>query len=199
MADFAIEAGLLDEHCRLICGLDEVGRGSLFGPVVAGAVILDPARLNSEYDDSKKLSPTKRLRLAADIYEKALAWSIGWCWNDEIDRVNILAATKQAMRRAFDRLQLRPDWVLVDAITPDFLPVSGRAVVHGDRRSLSIAAASIIAKVFRDGLLQQFSRYFPAYGLGQNKGYPTQTHQNVLSCQGETAFHRKSFKLKHGH
>ena len=126
MADFSIEAGLLKNHHRLICGLDEVGRGCLFGPVVAGAVILDPRRLNREYDDSKKLSPARRLRLARDIYQKARAYSIGWCWNDEIDRCNILEATKRAMRQAFQRLQLRPDHVLVDAIVPDFLPVAAR-------------------------------------------------------------------------
>ena len=198
MADFAIEAELLQDNHRFVCGLDEVGRGCLFGPVVAGAVILDPARLNREYDDSKKLSPVRRLRLARDIYEKALAYSIGWCWNEEIDRRNILEATKRAMRRAFDRLQVRPDCVLIDAIPPDFLPVSGRAIVGGDGKSLSIAAASIIAKVFRDQLMEKFSPFFPAYGLAQNKGYPTQMHKNVLSFQGETIFHRRSFKLKHG-
>jgi len=198
MADFSIEAGLLKNHHHLICGLDEVGRGCLFGPVVAGAVILDPRRLNTEYDDSKKLSPARRQRLARDIYQKARAYSIGWCWNDEIDRCNILEATKRAMRQAFQGLQLRPDHVLVDAIVPDFLPVAGQAIVKGDEKSLSIAAASIIAKVFRDGLLEKFSRFFPEYDLAQNKGYPTQKHKNVILWRGETIFHRKSFKLKNG-
>ncbi|HEX7502927.1 MAG TPA: ribonuclease HII, partial [Acidobacteriota bacterium] len=163
MADFALEAELLEGDHRFICGLDEVGRGCLFGPVVAGAVILDPGKLNREYDDSKKLSPARRLRLARDIYEKALAYSIGWCWNDEIDRSNILAATKRSMRQAVRRLQIRPDFVLIDAICPDFLPCRGRAVVKGDEKSLSIAAASIIAKVFRDQLLESFSRFFPEF------------------------------------
>jgi ribonuclease HII len=198
MADFSIEAGLLKNHYRLICGLDEVGRGCLFGPVVAGAVILDPRRLNPEYNDSKKLSPARRQNLALDIYETARAYSIGWCWNDEIDRCNILEATKRAMRQAFQRLQLRPDHVLVDAIVPDFLPVAGQAVVKGDEKSLSIAAASIIAKVFRDRLLEAFSRFFPEYGLEMNKGYPTQKHKNMILWKGETIFHRKSFKLKNG-
>lgn len=198
MADFAIENELLRKNHRFVCGLDEVGRGCLFGPVVAGAVILDPERLNREYNDSKKLSPARRQHLAGDIYERALAYSIGWCWNDEIDRNNILEATRRAMRRAFDRLQVRPDCVLVDAILPDFLPVVGRAVIRGDEKSLSIAAASIIAKVFRDQLLEQFAPFFPAYALDQNKGYPTQIHKNVILCQGETVFHRKSFMLKHG-
>jgi len=198
MADFAIEAELLKSNYSRICGVDEVGRGCLFGPVVAGAVILDPGRLNREYNDSKKLAPGQRLRLARDIYEKALAYSIGWCWNDEIDRSNILEATKQAMRQAVRRLQVKPDYVLVDAIAPDFLPLSGRAIVRGDEKSLSIAAASIIAKVFRDLLLEKFADFFPGYGLAQNKGYPTQTHKNMILWQGVTVFHRKSFKLKNG-
>jgi len=189
---------LLERNHRFICGLDEVGRGCLFGPVVAGAVILDPDNLNCRYNDSKKLSPAQRLRLASDIYEKALAYSIGWSWNDEIDRSNILAATKRAMSQAVLRLQVRPDFVLIDAISPDFLPVSGRAVVKGDEKSLSIAAASIIAKVFRDQLLEDFSRFFPEFCLAQNKGYPTQKHRNVLLFNGETIFHRKSFKMKNG-
>jgi len=198
MADFAIEAELLERNHRFICGLDEVGRGSLFGPVVAGAVILDPNNLNCRYNDSKKLSPAQRLRLARDIYEKALAYSIGWSWNDEIDRGNVLAATKRSMSHALQRLQVRPDFVLIDAISPDFLPVNGRAVVKGDEKSLSIAAASIIAKVFRDQLLDNFSRFFPEFDLAKNKGYPTQKHRNMLSFNGETIFHRKSFKLKNG-
>ncbi len=198
MADFALEAELLEGDHRFICGIDEVGRGCLFGPVVAGAVILDPGNLNREYDDSKKLTPRQRLRLARDIYKKALAYSIGWCWNDEIDRSHILAATKRSMRQAFRRLQIRPDYVLIDAIDPDFLPCGGRAVVKGDEKSLSIAAASIIAKVFRDQLLENFSRFFPEFDLAQNKGYPTQKHRNMLLFNGETIFHRKSFKLKDG-
>jgi ribonuclease HII len=198
MADFSIEADLLSQNFRHVCGLDEVGRGCLFGPVVAGAVILDPGRLNREYDDSKKLSPRQRLRLARDIYEKARAYSIGWCWNDEIDRGGILTATQRSMRRAVRRLQIKPDYALVDAIPPDFLPITGRAIIKGDEKSLSIAAASIIAKVFRDHLLEKFSRFFPEYDLAKNKGYPTQKHRNMISLKGETIFHRKSFTLKNG-
>jgi ribonuclease HII len=198
MADFAVEADLLKRNHRFICGLDEVGRGCLFGPVVAGAVILDPERLNPEYDDSKRLSPAKRRRLARDIYEKALAYSIGWSWNDEIDRSDIVTATQRSMRRAVRRLQIRPDYILLDAMDPGFLSIQGQGLVRGDRKSLSIAAASIIAKVFRDRLLEEFSAFFPAYGLAQNKGYPTQKHRNMLLLKGETIFHRKSFTLKNG-
>lgn len=198
MADFSIEAALLHDQRRWICGLDEVGRGCLFGPVVAGAVILDPTNLNPEYDDSKKLTPARRRYLARDIYERARGYSIGWCWNDEIDDCNILEASKRAMLQAFRRLQFTPDYALVDAIDPGFLPVAGRAVIQGDEKSLSIAAASIIAKVFRDRLLEEISPFFPEFDLAKNKGYPTPRHKNVLSWQGETIFHRKSFKLKHG-
>jgi ribonuclease HII len=198
MADFAIEAQLLKNKFHCICGIDEVGRGCLFGPVVAGAVVLDPGRLNGEYNDSKKLSPAKRLLLARDIYKNARAYAIGWCWNDEIDRSNIVRATKKSMSQAVQRLQLTPDYVLVDAIAPDFLPFTGQAIVKGDEKSLSIAAASIIAKVFRDQLLEEFSRFFPEYELAKNKGYPTKKHKNMLLLIGETIFHRKSFKLKNG-
>ncbi len=198
MADFALEAELLKTNYSRICGVDEVGRGCLFGPVVAGAVILDPERLNREYNDSKKLAPGQRLRLARDIYEKALAYSIGWCWNDEIDRSNILEATRRSMSLAVRRLQVKPDYILVDAIPPDFLAIEGRAIIKGDEKSLSIAAASIIAKVFRDHLLEKMAVFFPEYGLAQNRGYPTKKHKNMLLLHGVTIFHRKSFKLKNG-
>ncbi|MBN2345957.1 MAG: ribonuclease HII [Candidatus Aminicenantes bacterium] len=198
MADFAIEAELLGKNHRWVCGLDEVGRGCLFGPVVAGAVVLDPARLNYEYDDSKKLSPGRRLELAEDIYSRAVAYAIGWCWNDEIDRSDILTATKRSMRRAVKNLQIRPDYLLIDAIAPDFLPFEGRAVAGGDGKCLSIAAASIVAKVFRDQMMGQFARFFPAYDLAKNKGYPTQKHKNMLLLKRETIFHRKSFKRNDG-
>jgi ribonuclease HII len=198
MSDFAIEAELREKNFRYICGLDEVGRGCLFGPVVAGAVILNPGRLNCEYHDSKKLSPAQRSRLAHDIYEKALAYAVGWCWNDEIDRCNILAATKESMRQAIRYLQVTPDFVLIDAIAPDFLTIPGMGIVRGDEKSLSIAAASIIAKVFRDQLLDEFAKFFPAYGFAKNKGYPTQKHKNMILLNGVTIFHRKSFKIKNG-
>ncbi|MFH2108096.1 MAG: ribonuclease HII [Chrysiogenia bacterium] len=198
MADFAIEAELIKTNYRRICGVDEVGRGSLFGPVVAGAVILHPGRLNYQYRDSKKLRHAQRLRLAHDIYENALAYSIGWCWNDDIDCSNILEATKQSMRQAVQHLQIKPDYVLVDGMAPDFLTINGRSVIKGDDKSLSIAAASIIAKVFRDFLLEKFAGFFPDFGLAQNKGYPTKKHKNMLLFKEVTIFHRKSFKLKNG-
>jgi ribonuclease HII len=196
MSDFDIETHLLKGSSKLICGVDEVGRGALFGPVVAGAVILNPRELNPEIDDSKKLCPGKRLKLARFIYSHARAYSIGWSWNDEIDRKNILRATKIAMSRAVRHLQVRPDFILLDGLDPGFLGIAGMKLIHGDEKSMSIAAASIIAKVFRDQLIGAFSRYFPEYDLANNKGYPTQKHKNVVSWKGMTLYHRESFACK---
>ncbi len=193
MVRFAFEEELLKAGRRDICGLDEVGRGALFGPVVAGAVILDPRHLHPGIDDSKKLSPARRRELAGFIYRHAAACAIGWCWNDEIDELNILRATRRAMAMAVAKLPRRPDYLLVDAIDPEFLGLPGRGIVHGDARSLSIAAASIIAKVFRDDLLAAMAPHFPAYRLDQNKGYPTHHHQSMLSLIGVTPFHRATF------
>jgi len=198
MADFSLERELLEKECRAVCGVDEVGRGALFGPVVAGAVILDPEKLDSRIRDSKRLSPRKRELLARVIYSSAHAWSIGWCWNDEIDRVNILQATRKAMVKAVDGLQISPDYVLIDGMEPDFLSVRGAGIIRGDDRCLSIAAASIIAKVFRDHLIMDMDRFFPGYELAANKGYPTRNHSQALSHRGITPFHRLSFRTVHG-
>jgi len=197
MSDFEIENALLGKY-RYICGIDEVGRGSLFGPVVSGAVILNPLKLNSDIRDSKQLSPSKRVKLASFIYENALACSMGWCWNDEIDELNITEATKKSMKMAVKRLPIVPDYALIDGINADFLPINGQGITKGDTKSMSIAAASIIAKVFRDHLLVGFSRFFPEYCFEKNKGYPTQKHINVISLKGKTLFHRESFGLKNG-
>ena len=196
MPDYEIERRLLDRNFRRICGIDEVGRGAIFGPVVSGAVILDPLRLNFEINDSKKLNHRKRYELAEFIYKNALAYSIGWCWNDEIENSNIIIATKKSMKMAMKCLQIKPDYVLIDGMEPDFLGVSGEGVINGDNRSFSIAAASIIAKVFRDQLLIAFSRFFPEYSFEKNKGYPTREHVNKVLLSGMTDFHRKSFRIK---
>ncbi len=195
---FDIENKLLNKEYSFICGIDEVGRGSLFGPVVSGAVILDPEKINPEVNDSKQITHKKRVVLAEDIYKNALDFAIGWCWNDKIDSVNILNATKISMRMAFLNLHIEPDYVLMDSINPDFLNVKGEGVIKGDSISISIAAASIIAKVFRDGLMRQFAEYFTGYDLEKNKGYPTKDHISTLKKGGITLFHRKSFKIKNG-
>ena len=198
MNDYELERDLIQRGFSRVCGIDEVGRGAIFGPVVAGAVILDPENLNREIRDSKRLSAKKRLLFAVDIYKIAVAYSIGWCWNDEIDSENILAATRRAMKMAVAGLQTAPDYALVDGMAADFLDIPGEGVVKGDQKSLSVAAASIIAKVFRDQLVASFSRYFPAFSFEKNKGYPTQYHVNMISLWGITPFHRRSFRLNYG-
>lgn len=193
--NFDTERNLLHRY-KNICGVDEVGRGAIFGPVVAGAVILDPLKLHDEINDSKKLSHQKRHRLSSYIYENARAFAIGWCWNDEIDGSNILIATKKAMKMAVKGLQIVPDYVLMDGMKPDFLDIAGEGIVKGDARSVSIAAASIIAKVFRDELIISFSHYFPHYDIEKNKGYATPGHIDAVLTKGSTEFHRKSFKIR---
>jgi ribonuclease HII len=192
---YDIETGLLKQDYKYICGVDEVGRGAIFGPVVAGAVILDPGKLNKEINDSKKLSPKKREELARYIYMNAAGCSIGWSWNDEIDSGNIVEATKKAMKMAVQGLQFTPDYVLMDNMKPDFLGIAGEGITKGDGKSFSIAAASIIAKVFRDELVASISPFFPGYQLASNKGYLTRNHMDAISREGRTIFHRKSFKI----
>lgn len=192
--NFDIERNLIKKGYKYICGIDEVGRGAIFGPVVAGAVILNPGKLNYEINDSKKLNHKKRLELSSYIYENALAYSIGWCWNDEIDDSNILVATRKSIKMAIKGLQVLPDYVLLDGMKLDFIDTSGECIIKGDNKSLSIAAASIIAKVFRDLLLVSFSQFFPEYRFQKNKGYPTKEHICAVSLKGITEFHRKSFR-----
>lgn len=195
---YDFERELLDRNYKYICGVDEVGRGALFGPVVAGAVVLDPQKISTAIgiNDSKKLSAAKRLALAAYIYHNALAYSIGWCWNDEIDEKNILVATKKAMKMAVRGLQISPDYVLMDGMKPDFLDITGLGIVKGDSKSISIAAAAIIAKVFRDQLMVSFGRFFPQYAFENNKGYPTAKHIQAIMSYGMSPFHRESFRVR---
>jgi len=195
MCSYDRERELLNRNYKYICGIDEVGRGAIFGPVVAGAVILDPDHLNDSITDSKKLSPKKRLELAKYIYMNTRAFAIGWCWNDEIDRCNILEATKKAMKMAVKGLQFSPDYVSMDGMKPDFLDIDGEGIIKGDSLSLSIAAASIIAKVFRDDLITSFAHFLPGYSLEDHKGYPTRKHREAIARFGMTGFHRKSFKI----
>ena len=175
-----------------VAGVDEVGRGALFGPVVAAAVILDPARRIPGLDDSKKLTALKRARLAEKIHERAVAWAVGEIVPERIDAWNIYQATRQAMMAAVSALRPPADYVLSDAMRLE-LTVPWRAVVEGDARSVSIAAASIVAKVHRDALLEKFDREFPGYGLARHKGYATRFHLEQLRRQGPTPLHRRSF------
>jgi ribonuclease HII len=175
-----------------IAGVDEVGRGALFGPVFAAAVILSPERPIRGLRDSKQLDPERRETLAGRIRERALAWAVAAADAFEIDHINILQASRLAMRRAVERLSPAADFLLVDAITVD-LPLSQRALIHGDALSQCIAAASIIAKVERDACLREWDRVFPEYGLKNHKGYSTPEHWKALEDHGPTSLHRFSF------
>ncbi len=177
-----------------VCGVDEAGRGPLCGPVVTAAVILDPARPISGLADSKKLSEKTRMRLALEIREKALAWSIAEASVAEIDELNILHATMLAMRRAVEGLGMMPSEVLVDGNRiPTGLQVPARAIVKGDALEPAISAASILAKTQRDALLVELDRRYPQYGFAGHKGYPTAAHLQALKEFGATPEHRRSF------
>jgi ribonuclease HII len=187
------ERALRRSGYRAIAGLDEAGRGALFGPVFAAAVILDPSKPIRGLDDSKLLEPERREVLAARIRERATAWAVGAADAFEVDRWNILEAARLAMRRAVGRLHAPADYLLVDAIRVEVdLPQS--ALIRGDQRSFSIAAASILAKTARDAALNAWDRVFPEYGLAHNKGYSTPDHIAALERSGPTTLHRFSFE-----
>ena len=175
-----------------IAGLDEAGRGSLFGPVVAAAVVLNPKRRIVGLDDSKKLTADRREELALRIHEHALAWATAEIDSSRIDAWNIYQASRQAMVAAISQLRPFPDFLLLDALELD-LPIEQRALIHGDARSVSIAAASILAKVERDRRMEEFDQLYPQYGLAQNKGYCTPDHLEALRLHGPTPLHRFSY------
>jgi ribonuclease HII len=175
-----------------IAGLDEAGRGSLCGPVVAAAVILNPRRRIVGLDDSKKLTAERRAELAPRVREHALAWAVAEIDSTRIDAWNIYQASRQAMVAAVSQLRPSPDYLLLDAIELD-LPVEQRALIHGDARSVSIAAASILAKVFRDEVMTGLDELYPQYGFAQNKGYGTPDHLDALRRHGPTPIHRFSY------
>jgi ribonuclease HII len=178
---------------RRIAGVDEVGRGCLFGPVHAAAVILDPDRPVRGLNDSKQLDAERREVLAGRLRERAVAWAIGAADVFEIDRLNILQAARLAMKRAVRQLSAAADYLLVDAATVD-LPLPQLSLIHGDSRSQSIAAASILAKVERDRVMARWHEVFPRYGLASNKGYSTPDHIRALEEFGPTFLHRFSFE-----
>ncbi len=177
----------------LICGVDEVGRGPLAGPVMAGAVIL-PADCELLYaNDSKQLSAKRREELDVRIRRLALGVGLGRVEPEEIDRVNILQATYQAMRQAVAALPVKPDFLLIDAVTVPDLRIPQLPIVKGDAKSLSIAAASIVAKVARDRLMEEYAETYPGYGFARNKGYGSQEHIEALRRLGPSPIHRRSF------
>ncbi|MCM1039215.1 MAG: ribonuclease HII [Ruminococcus sp.] len=176
-----------------ICGIDEVGRGPLAGPVVAGAVIL-PQNCDILYiNDSKKLSEKKREELYDIIMEKAVAVGLGYSTPERIDEINILQATYEAMREAVAKLTVVPDLLLNDAVTIPELPMRQVPIIKGDAKSISIGAASIVAKVTRDRLMVEYDSVFPEYHFASNKGYGAQTHIEALKKYGPCPIHRKSF------
>lgn len=195
--DFSRETALLSRGHDPVAGVDEVGRGPLAGPVAAAAVILDADRIPTGLRDSKTLSAQRRLALAAEIHASADT-ALGWCSVEEIDQLNIRNAALLAMRRAVEGLSRPPGHALIDgnACPPD-LPCAATCVVKGDALSLSVAAASIIAKVARDALMAELDAAHPGYGWARNAGYPTAPHLDALQHLGVTAHHRRSFAPVH--
>ena len=183
--------GALSE--QLVCGVDEVGRGPLAGPVVAAAVILDPGRPIAGLNDSKKLSERRREALFDEITSLALCWALGRAEVEEIDEINILQASLLAMQRAVSALDIAPRQALVDGNRLPRLECPARAIVGGDASEPCISAASIIAKVSRDHEMVVLDRSYPGYGLAQHKGYPTKAHMAALQTLGVTSIHRRSF------
>lgn len=187
------EAELYKKGKSYLCGVDEVGRGSMIGPVITAAVILDPNKKIDGLNDSKKVSPKKRKELEIKIKAHAIAWAIGEASIAEVDSLNVYQATKLAMKRAIEALEIQPDAVLIDAMPLD-LEVESLSLIKGDSKSASIAAASIIAKEYRDRLVSQEASQYPAFDFHKNKGYLTKKHREMLELYGPTPYHRQTFE-----
>ncbi len=187
------ERELWSSGCRYIAGVDEVGRGPLAGPVVTAAVILPEDFDLLGVDDSKKLTPKKRDELFEKIKEAAVCWAIGRREPGRIDEINILNATKEAMLDAVNGLSVRPDHVLIDAVKLPSLDIPQTSLIHGDALSVSIAAASILAKVTRDREMEEMAKVWPGYSFEKNKGYGTKAHYEGLKALGPCPIHRKTF------
>ncbi len=187
------ETGLYKQGFKLIAGLDEAGRGSWAGPVVAGAVILKPGTRLPDLRDSKLLDAKRREKLYALIAENAVAWAAGISGVEEIDAVGVGLANRRAMDRAVASLKIRPEFLLIDAVKLDSAGLPYEAIIHGDAKVRSIAAASIIAKVTRDRLMIELAKIHPGYGFEEHKGYGTAMHQQKIKELGASVAHRKSF------
>lgn len=179
---------------RMIAGLDEVGRGPLAGPVVAAAVILPPRFFLAGVDDSKKLTALKRNRLAVEIKKQAVSWAVASVYPARLDEINILNATREAMRLCIMHLSPQPDLLLIDALRLNDINIKQFALVRGDSVSATIACASILAKVERDQAMEGFDQLYPGYGLAKHKGYATREHIESIWRQGPCDIHRKSFE-----
>ncbi len=197
MVDFSIENEHRNKGCSVICGMDEAGRGPLAGPVYAAAVILSPDTVIEGLNDSKKLTEKKREALFPVIQEKALAYGIGFATEREIDEINILNATFLAMRRAVEQLQITPQLLLIDGNQKPKTGICEEVtVIKGDAKSMSIAAASVLAKVSRDRFMLELAKEYPQYAFEQHKGYGTKLHYERISQYGIAPIHRKSFLKK---
>ncbi len=182
------------ENIKYIAGIDEAGRGPLAGPVVVGVVIMPKDSMIEGINDSKKVSEKKREKLYEEITNEAIAWGVGIIDQKEIDEINILNATKKAVTTAIASLKVRPDLILVDALTNiDTLGVPYKSIIKGDAKEYSIAAASIIAKVTRDRIMREWDEVYPEYGFSKHKGYGTANHIKVIKEIGPCMLHRKSF------
>jgi ribonuclease HII len=189
---FEHENEAYESGAKVIAGLDEVGRGTLFGPVTGAAVILPRDCKLEGLRDSKLISPKKRERISGEIKAQAIAWSVAHVPAAEIDRTNIAAATEMALYEAIHGLDVMPDLLLIDAVAVD-IPILQISIIHGDAISASIAAASIVAKVTRDALMEELDAQYPGYGIGQHRGYGTAEHFKALETLGPTPLHRMSF------
>lgn len=179
---------------ELECGVDEAGRGSLAGPVYAAAVILSPDFIIEGLDDSKKLTAKKRYLLRQQIIEKSVAWAVAWIDNQEIDKINILNASIKAMHLAIDKLKISPEYIIVDGNKfVKYRQTPHKTIVKGDSKFMSIAAASILAKTFRDDYMIKIGENFPEYNWKKNKGYATKEHREMVLKYGLTRLHRKKF------
>ncbi|MEP2532217.1 ribonuclease HII [Shimia sp.] len=197
MPDFSLERGAFEHGASRVAGVDEVGRGPLAGPVTAAAVVLDPDNIPDGLNDSKKLS-AKRREVAFEAILASADVCVAHATVEEIDDINILRASHLAMQRAVDGLSHVPDYLLIDGnMIPRGLQIPSAAIVKGDARSVSIAAASIVAKITRDGIMMDLAQQFPGYGWETNAGYPSKSHKAALLKLGVTPHHRRSFKPVH--
>ncbi len=190
---YAEEKQLRQRGFNCIAGIDEAGRGPLAGPVVTAAVILPPDYRNSEINDSKQLTPLQREKLFVDIKNAALSYAVGVVSPKEIDEIGILNATKLAMRQAVSRLDPQPDFILIDAVSINLDGIPQMAIIKGDEKIFSIAAASILAKVTRDRLMMKYHQKFPEYGFDQHMGYGTEVHLKAILKHGPSPIHRMTF------
>lgn len=190
------EKEALAKGYKSICGVDEAGRGPLAGPVCAAAVILPEGVIIDGVNDSKKLSEKKRESLFDVIREQALSYSIAYATVDEIEEINILNATMLAMRRAIDGLDIKADYAMIDGNKIPPIDIDAECIVKGDAKSMSIACASILAKVSRDRLLYKYAEEYPMYGFDKHKGYGTKVHREAILKYGPCPYHRKSFLKK---